>query len=79
MPLSIFHLNRILILMIKINIKQFLFHMWKIRAEGYSTLIANQWFNVGLTPVAQQAMHMQRNVNHFLSSIALVQRCPDII
>ena len=58
MPLSIFHLNRILMLMIKINIKQFLFHMWKIRAEGYSTLIANRWFNVGLTPVAQQAKHM---------------------
>ena len=38
MPLSIFHLNCILMLMEKINIKQFLFHMWKIRAEGYSTL-----------------------------------------
>ena len=38
MPPSIFHLNRILMLMTKINIKQYLFHTWKIRAEGYSTL-----------------------------------------
>ena len=38
MPLNIFHLNQILMLMIKINFKKFLFHMWKIRAEGYSTL-----------------------------------------
>ena len=38
MPLNIFHLNSILMLMIKINIKEFLFHKWKIRAEGYSSL-----------------------------------------
>ena len=31
-------------------------------------LIANRWFDVGPTPVAQQAL--QRNANHSLSSIA---------
>ena len=35
--LSIFHLNRILMLMIKIDIKHFFIHLWKIRADGYST------------------------------------------
>ena len=34
MPLIIFHLNCILLLMMKMNKKQFLFHSWKIRAEG---------------------------------------------
>ena len=38
MPVYIFHLNRILMLMTKNDLKQLLFHMWKIRAEGYSTL-----------------------------------------
>ena len=33
-PLIIFHLNCILLLMMKMNKKQFLFHSWKIRAEG---------------------------------------------
>ena len=37
MPLSIFHLNGILMLMIKINIKQFLFTHVKLRVEGYYT------------------------------------------
>ena len=39
MHLSIFHLNQILKMLIKIDIKQFLFHMWKIIAEVYSILI----------------------------------------
>ena len=46
MSLSILHLNRIQMLMIKINIiknqnqyKTMLFQICKIRAEGYSTLI----------------------------------------
>ena len=39
MPLIIFHLNCILLLMMKMNKKQFLFHSWKIRAEGRSPLI----------------------------------------
>ena len=34
MPLIIFHLNCILLLMMKMNKKQFLFHSWNIRAEG---------------------------------------------
>ena len=34
MPLLIFHLNCILLLMMKMNKKQFLFHSWKIRTEG---------------------------------------------
>ena len=38
MPLIIFHLNCILLLMMKMNIKQFLFHSWKIRAEGWTSL-----------------------------------------
>ena len=38
MPLIIFHLNCILLLMMKMNKKQFLFHSWKIRAEGRSPL-----------------------------------------
>ena len=46
MPLSIFHLNRILMLMIKINVKQFSFQKWKIRAEGYSTLTSQLKFNI---------------------------------
>ena len=37
-PLSIFHFYRILMLMIRVSIKQFLFHLRKIRAAGYSTL-----------------------------------------
>ena len=37
--LIIFHLNCILLLMMKMNKKQFLFHSWKIRAEGRSPLI----------------------------------------
>ena len=37
--------------------------------------IANGWFNVGSTPLAQQALHMPTyNANDFLSSIALGQR-----
>ena len=39
MLLIIFHLNCILLLMMKMNKKQFLFHSWKIRAEGRSPLI----------------------------------------
>ena len=39
MPLIIFHLNCILLLMMKMNRKQFLFHSGKIRAEGRSPLI----------------------------------------
>ena len=38
MPLSNFHLNLILMLMITINKKEFLFHVLNIRAEGYSSL-----------------------------------------
>ena len=38
MPLIIFHLNCILLLIMKMNKKQFLFHSWKIRAEGRSPL-----------------------------------------
>ena len=38
MPLIIFHLICILLLMMKMNKKQFLFHSWKIRAEGRSPL-----------------------------------------
>ena len=34
MPLIIFHLNCILLLMMKMNKKQFLFQSWRIRAEG---------------------------------------------
>ena len=30
----IFHLNSIILLLLKMNKKQFLFHSWKIRAEG---------------------------------------------
>ena len=37
-PLIIVHLNCILLLMMKMNKKQFLFHSWKIRAEGRSPL-----------------------------------------
>ena len=39
-PLIIFHLNCILLLMMKMNKKQFLFHSWKIRAEGQIPLSA---------------------------------------
>ena len=43
-------------------------------------LIDNRWFDVGPTPVAQQALHIcQRNANHSLSSIALGKRWPDMI
>ena len=34
MPLIICHLNCIILLMLKINSKQFLFYSWKIRSEG---------------------------------------------
>ena len=40
-PLTIFHLNCILLLVMKMNRKQFLFYSWKIRAEGRISL--NQW------------------------------------
>ena len=39
MPLIIFHFNCILLLMMKINKKQFLFHSWKISVEGRIPLI----------------------------------------
>ena len=39
MSLIIFHSNCILLLMMKMNKKQFLFHSWKIRAEGQIPLI----------------------------------------
>ena len=38
MPLTIFHLNRILLLMMKIIIKQFSLQSWKIRAECWNPL-----------------------------------------
>ena len=38
MPVINFHLNCILLLMMKMNKKQFLFQSWKIRAEGQSPL-----------------------------------------
>ena len=50
MPLSIFHLNRILMLMIKINIKQFLLHMWKIKSRGLFHLKRFSALFVWLTP-----------------------------
>ena len=40
MPLIIFHFNCILLLMMKMNKKQFLFRSLKIRAEGRSPLTA---------------------------------------
>ena len=53
MPLIILHLNCILLLMMKMNKKQFLFHSWKIRAEGRSPLNTRGtcvvfWSHVGL-------------------------------
>ena len=41
MPLIIFHWNCILLLMMEMNKKQFLFHSWKIRAEGRIPLTGN--------------------------------------
>ena len=38
MPLTTYHLNLILFLITNINIKQFLFHSWKISAEGQSPI-----------------------------------------
>lgn len=38
MPLVIFHLNHILLFIVKMNKEHFLFHMWKIRVEGRSLL-----------------------------------------
>ena len=34
-----------------------------VRAE----VIANGWFDVGPTSLAQHALHIQRNANHYLS------------
>ena len=41
MPLIIFHLNCILLLIMKMNKKPFLFHSWEIRAEGQIPLTGN--------------------------------------
>ena len=45
MPLIIFHWNCILLLMMEMNKKQFLFHSWKIRAEGWIPLIPF-WYHI---------------------------------
>ena len=45
MPLISFHVNCILLLMMKMNKKQFLFHFLKIKAEGRSPLIICIFFN----------------------------------
>ena len=51
-PLSNLHLNRIQMLTIKINIKEFLFHVWIIRAEGYFTLRSRgTWFVPGVKDI----------------------------
>ena len=58
MPLKTFHLNCILLLMMKMNKKQFLFHSWKIRAEGRSPL------NIGPTTLwCGQNMNELRNLS----------------
>ena len=41
MSLIIFHWNCILLLMMEMNKKQFLFHSWKIRAEDRIPLTGN--------------------------------------
>ena len=46
MPLIIFHLNCILLLMMKMNIKQFSLQSWKIRVEGRNPLKSMWLLNV---------------------------------
>ena len=41
-------------------------------------LIANGCFDVGLTPLAQQALRMPSNANHSFAGIALGQRWSDM-
>ena len=43
MPLTIFHSNHKLLLIMKITRKLFLFHLWKIRAEDRCTLSERQF------------------------------------
>ena len=42
MPFSILHLYRILMLMMKINIFNNFYFMWKFKAKGYSILITRE-------------------------------------